>query len=316
MSRFQATKAVRSAIPLFIGICGASGSGKTYSALRLASGIRRVAGGKIVVVDTENGRALHYAESFEFEHLPFSPPFNPSSYVDAIEAAIEAGAKTVIVDSMSHEHTGIGGVLEMHEAEVQRLSSKMSESAASFPAWAVPKAERRQLLNYLSRLDVNLIACFRAKQKVVLEKNDRGRNEPRNIGWMPEAAPEFAFEMSALGVLYPGAKGVPDWHPGDKGTEMVTKRPAQFETVLDGQLSEDMGEKMALWARGNVHPAEPSALLKDALSRFEVARDAGNLSEAADFVADAKARLSTVELAACGRAYKAAKSRIDGAAIT
>jgi energy-coupling factor transporter ATP-binding protein EcfA2 len=330
MTRFTATKAVRGAIPLFIGLCGPSGSGKTYSADRLARGIQRVVGGRITFIDTENGRGLHYADLFDFDHMRFDPPYNPGSYIDAIEAAVEGGAKTIIIDSMTHEHSGIGGVLEMHEEEVQRLAEKMGEQAANFPAWAKPKAERRRLVDYVSRLDVNVIACFRAREKVkMLPKLDRdgqpivGRNgkvlqEPQNVGWMPEAAPELVFEMTAMGVLYPGARGVPDWSPGDSGTSMVTKRPAQFEKILEGQLSEDMGEKMALWARGNAHPAEPSAVFKEALGYFETSQDNAGLAKASEFVNAQKAagRLSTAELASLGKAYKSVLTRLAAAVVT
>src|ERR1043165_8318630 len=93
-------KAVRERTPLLIGLVGPSGSGKTYSALRLATGIRRVVGGKIVGIDTEARRMLHYAGKFDFDHLEFKAPFGSLNYRDAIEAAISHGASTIIIDSM------------------------------------------------------------------------------------------------------------------------------------------------------------------------------------------------------------------------
>lgn len=257
MSRFTISQASRKPVPLLMGVCGPSSSGKTFSMLRLASGIQRVVGGKIGVIDTENGRALHYADRFNFLHLPFSPPFSPDDYWEAIQVASAAGCKTLIIDQLSHEHEGPGGVLEMHEAETHRLMEawKCGQDAAQFPAWAKPKAQRRKLIQNLLQLDINLVCGFRAKRKVKMEKvekNGRTRNEPRDQGWMPIAGDEYAYEMTALAVLPPGSKGVPDWLSQDPGSEMVIKRPAQFESILkpDTQLSEEMGEAMARWARG------------------------------------------------------------------
>lgn len=263
-SRFSLAEAVRSSLPLFVGLCGPSGCGKTFSALRLGIGIQRVAGGTLALIDTEANRALHYADRFKFLHMPFTPPFSPDDYVEALQVAIASGAKTIILDSMSHEHEGPGGVLEWHEAEVERLSEvwKQPAAAVQFPAWAEPKASRRRLLNFILQQRVNLICCFRAKRKVEMPKKGSASRQPLDMGWMPVAGPEYAYEMTALGVLPPGARGVPDWSPLDPGSEMVTKRPAQFERILEQgkELSEDMGEGMARWALGEKAEAKKSKL--------------------------------------------------------
>lgn len=297
MSRFKLTEAKRGALPLFIGLCGPSGGGKTFSALRLATGIQRVAGGKLAVIDTEANRALHYADTFKFEHMPFSPPFSPDDYVEAIKACVDAGARTVVVDSMSHEHEGPGGVLEWHESEMARLAKAwhQPEAAVTFPAWAEPKAARRRLVNAILQLHVNLICCFRAKRKVEMPKKGSGDKQPKDMGWMPIAGPEYAYELTALGVLPPGAKGVPDWTPLDPGSEMVTKRPAQFESILKqgAQLSEDMGEAMARWALGAEGKAAPkqskpqrSDRCREILLDMANAKDIDALTAVADELAE------------------------------
>jgi RecA/RadA recombinase len=121
---FSLRPAVREKIGLLFGIAGASGSGKTYSALTLARGIANGTG-RIAVIDTEAGRALHYApppsakadgvKTFDFLHLDFQPPFTPERYIEAIRACEEAGATVIVIDSMSHEwrrrmqrHSGAG----------------------------------------------------------------------------------------------------------------------------------------------------------------------------------------------------------------
>ena len=56
---FTDAPATREHVPLLIGLMGPSGVGKTYSALRLATGIQTVTGGDIFVIDTETNRAKH-----------------------------------------------------------------------------------------------------------------------------------------------------------------------------------------------------------------------------------------------------------------
>jgi hypothetical protein len=321
MSRFKLSEAKRGALPLFIGLCGPSGGGKTFSALRLATGIQRVAGGKLAVIDTEANRALHYAEDFKFQHMPFEAPFSPDDYAEAIRDCVSAGARTVVIDSMSHEHEGPGGVLEWHESEMQRLAKawNQSEAAVTFPAWAEPKAARRRLVNAILQLHVNLICCFRAKRKVEMPKKGSGDRNPKDMGWMPIAGSEYAYEMTALGVLPPGAKGVPDWSPLDPGSEMVTKRPAQFEHILKPgeQLSEAMGEAMARWALGSdSKPAGKPQRSPAARALLQGMADAANMTALTD-VADKLAEdqsLSAEETQFLTEQLKRRKAQLEGTA--
>jgi hypothetical protein len=241
---FVDSVATRVQVPLLIGLSGPSGGGKTFSALRLASGIQRVCGGDIGVIDTEARRALHYAEKFRFRHVPFGAPFSPLDYLAAIEHCAAKGIKTVVVDSMSHEHEGPGGVLETHDAEVERMAGSDFEKAkrVTMSAWIKPKSERRRLLNCILQMPLNFIFCFRAKEKI---KVVRGR-DPVELGWMPIAGEEFVFEMTAVALLPSGANGKPDWNL-DSG---YSKLPEQFrELFLEPRaLDESHGEGMAKWA--------------------------------------------------------------------
>src|SRR3990167_11064864 len=113
---FSFRPAARENVSLLIGLAGGTGSGKTFSALELATGL---AGSKpFALIDTEAGRAKHYADQFKFDHGDLHPPFRPSNYADAIKAADEAGYPVIIVDSVSHEHAGEGGLMDWHEEEL------------------------------------------------------------------------------------------------------------------------------------------------------------------------------------------------------
>lgn len=243
--------AIRQATPLLFGIVGPSSSGKTYSALRIATGIQRVSGGEIYTLDTESNRALAYAEKFKFRHVPFSAPFSPLDYLAAVEHCVAKGAKVIIVDSMSHEHEGPGGVLEEHDAEMERLSKlwRVPESKTTIAAWSAPKAKRRRLINSLLQINCNFVFCFRAKEKLKIVSG----KDPLHLGFMPIAGEEFIYEMTGNALLLPGAKGVPEWEPMEVGERAMVKMPEQFEEMFKGerrQLDEDVGQKMAQWAAG------------------------------------------------------------------
>lgn len=250
---FEDKPATRDKVPLLIGLMGASGSGKTFSALRLASGIQSTLGGDIYVIDTEANRAKHYADRFTFRHLPFGAPFGSLDYLAAIDHCVKKGAGIIVVDSMSHEHEGPGGVLEQHERELDRMAGQDygKRNSMNLIAWAKPKAARRQLINSLLQMNAHFIFCFRAKEKAKPVKRD-GKTVVENQGWMPIAGEEFVYEQTVNCLLLPGSNGVPVWQSEEPGERAMMKLPEQFRPIFaDRQpLSEDIGRKMAEWAKG------------------------------------------------------------------
>src|SRR6266404_6175938 len=138
-------RAVRSNVNLLIGVAGASGSGKTFSALRMASGICE--GEPFAVIDTERGRSKHYADQFKFDVAELEQPFSPARYLEAIEAADKAGYGCIVVDSMSHSWAGEGGCMDMQEAELDRMAGKDLEKRerVKLLSWAKPKLEHKRM---------------------------------------------------------------------------------------------------------------------------------------------------------------------------
>jgi hypothetical protein len=248
---FEDVPAVRAAVPLLIGLTGPSGSGKTCSALRLATGIQRVVGGDIYGGDSEAGRMLHYADQFKFRHIPFGAPFDPLSYLDLIRHCAKKGAKTVIIDSTSHMHENVGGMLESHEAECERLSAlwKKSRDAVQMAAWAKPKQELRTFLNEMLQLNINIIFCFRAKEKVKIIPGQ----QPKSLGWQPIASDEFVYEMTLNMLLYPNSGGIPTWSPEEMAERATIKLPQQFKAIFkeNKPLDESIGMELAKWSSGS-----------------------------------------------------------------
>jgi hypothetical protein len=275
---FESKPAVREASGLMLSLVGPSGGGKTYSALRLATGIQRVVGGDIELIDTENGRALHYADSFRFSHVRFGAPFSSLDYLEALRFCAKRGAKTIIVDSMSHEHDGPGGLLEWHDREVERLLGLWKNSTVdkvNLPAWNEPKRARKRLINEMLQLNVNIILTFRAKEKLEI----RVGKPPVDLGWMPICGDEFMYEMVLQMLLEPGANGVPNWKPERPGERAMVKLPQQFKEFVGGdpkQIDEDLGEQLAKWAAAG---AKPAPELDKLIADYAKCTDAAGLKE-------------------------------------
>jgi ABC-type oligopeptide transport system ATPase subunit len=257
---FDIEPAVLDKVPLIVGLVGPSGSGKTLSALRIATGIQRVSGGDIHVIDTEGKRATHYApkkgeqpdmkRTFAFKHVPFAAPFSPLDYKDAITQCIKRGAGVIVIDSLSHEHEGPGGVMEWHGQEAERIAAawRVPRDKAEFPAWKEPKQARRALIIEMTQHPCNFVLCYRAKNKT---KPGPDR-KLISLGWMPLAGEEFIYEATVNLLLPPASRGVPELEPVSEAQKEIFKVPAQFETLFheNEQLSERHGETMALWASG------------------------------------------------------------------
>ncbi len=259
MSRqFQIEKAVRSEVPLLVGLMGPSGGGKTFSALRIASGIQKISPGDIVGIDTESNRMKHYADIFDFQHVPFTEPFGSLDYLEVLDFVQSKKPSVIIVDSASHEHEGPGGLLDLHETELDRLAGDdyAKRQRMGMLAWQRPKSDRRKLINGLLQMNSNFIFCFRAKESSRPGKDKNGKSIIENFGFMPIAGSEFVFEMTINMLLLPHANGHPTWKSENRGESMMMKLPEQFRDIFksDVQLNEDIGQQLAQWAKGDNKP--------------------------------------------------------------
>jgi ABC-type dipeptide/oligopeptide/nickel transport system ATPase subunit len=258
---FPVSQAVRERVPLLVGLMGPSGSGKTYSALRLATGIQTVTGGDIFVIDTESRRALHYADNFKFKHLQFDKPFGSMDYLHAITQCVSDGAKVIVIDSMSHEHSGPGGYLLTQDDEVERMAGNdwSKRDRVKFAAWIKPAKLRQAMITGILQLNANFIFCFRAKEKI---KPVPGAN-PVEMGFMPIAGEELLFEQTVNCLLLPKSNGIPVWRSDHVGEKLMMKLPGHFEKIFtpERQLSEDVGKELAAWAQGGADSSSPQAVL-------------------------------------------------------
>jgi predicted ATP-dependent serine protease len=105
----QLQQTQRHNVKLRLGISGASGFGKTYSALQLAYGMTGD-WSKIAVIDTENSSASLYSDLGNFNVLNLFPPYSPERYIEAIGICEKANIEVIIIDSITHEWQGEGVV--------------------------------------------------------------------------------------------------------------------------------------------------------------------------------------------------------------
>lgn len=241
---FTFRPAARENVGLLIGLAGASGSGKTYTAMRLAKGMAGDA--PFAVIDTEAGRSKHYADQFRFDHGDLKPPFSPAAYADAIKAADDAKYPVIVVDSFSHEHAGEGGLLDMQEAEFARMDGREAMKMAS---WIKPKGEHRRMVQRVLQIRAHLILCFRAEEKIEMVRNQDGKMEVRKKqtltgldGWVPICEKTLPYELTVSVLLMPSRPGVP----------IPIKLQEQHRPMfpLEQPISEDAGRRLAEWAQG------------------------------------------------------------------
>lgn len=191
-------RAVREKTFTLTSIAGPSGSGKTYSALLYARGLVGPEG-KIGFIDTENKRSRFYADvAGGFDVIDLDPPFTSARYIEAIKAFEKAGYTAIIIDSISHEWEGTGGVLEQAEAIEQ------SSKRPGLHCWAKPKAGHKKLMNELLQTRAHLIFCCRVKEKVVQAKGANGKNEIVNEGFVVVQEKMFIYEMTVSLMLAEG----------------------------------------------------------------------------------------------------------------
>lgn len=147
---------------------GSSGSGKTYSALRLATGLARKCGSEIAAIDTEAGRIRYYANEFEFSDMQLTEPFTPEKYISAIEDAVNSGFKVLIIDSISHEWNYC---VDIHD--------KMPGN--SWTNWSKVTPRHDAFMEKILQAPIHIIATVRGKDEYVLEEKN-GKQTPKKVG--------------------------------------------------------------------------------------------------------------------------------------
>lgn len=199
---------------------GPSGSGKTKSSLLIAYGLCG-SWEKIGVIDTENRSADLYADLGPYQVLPLTAPFTPERYMEALNICISAGMQVIVVDSVSHEWEGIGGILETHSGMLGN----------SFQNWAKLTPRHNAFVQTLLQCDAHVIGTIRAKQEYVLsEKN--GKQVPEKVGLKGVTRDGMDYEFTVVLDLDSMLKA----RCSKDRTQLFTGKPEFVPSVETGRM--------------------------------------------------------------------------------
>lgn len=178
-----------------LALLGPAGSGKTYSALKIATAMLKDTGKRIFLLDTEHESASKYADLFDFD--TFAPDsFDPQVYIDAIRKT-ESAYGVIILDSLSHAWAGKGGLLEFVDATTLASNSKSSFS----DGWRKATPKHNELVETMLACKCHLIATMRTKTEFVLEENERGKKVPVRVGMEPVQRSGLEYEFDVIADL-------------------------------------------------------------------------------------------------------------------
>jgi hypothetical protein len=253
--------ASRAGTKALIGLYGGSGSGKTYSALLLARGLVGESG-KIMMIDTEHRRGEIYCDQIPggYDTMQLVEPFSSQKYIEAIhEAEIAAGDQNaaLIIDSMSHEWEGIGGVIHAAESIAEARAKKYGQwnGTVAFGDWKGPKTDHKRMVLKILGSNLHIICCLRAQFKShqvdrqdfeqygIDPKSTKGRTAViRDNFQTPIQDSNFIYEMMVHAELTSAAPGLP----------RLTKCPEMLRSAFPTgkKISIETGKATASWLSG------------------------------------------------------------------
>ena len=196
----QIQVAQKKKVKLKIGMSGASGFGKTYSALLMAFGVVKElypdlpdedCWRKIIVIDTENESASLYADLGPYNVINLTAPFEPERYIEAVDACVKAGMEVAVIDSITHEWDGQGGCLESADKVTQASPSKNS-----YTAWAKVTPRHQAFVQKILQSPLHVITTVRRKQDYEMVNDSMGKLKVQKVGTKEITRDGFEYELT------------------------------------------------------------------------------------------------------------------------
>lgn len=226
-------KAKREQVWLKVLLSGASGCGKSYSALRLAKGIADKCDSAIAYIGTEGSRNKYYADEFDYDLLELEEPFECEKYMDAIDEAVNAGYKVLVIDSMTHEWKWLNDV---HD--------KMPGN--SFTNWGKLKPRHHKFMDKVLNSPIHVIATARGKDDWVLEDKN-GKQVPKKVGMGQQQDKDISYEYTVSLMI------AQDTHIASSDKDNTHLFDGRYEV-----LTEKDGERLYEWAnKGDAPTPKP-----------------------------------------------------------
>jgi hypothetical protein len=232
-------KSQRSKAKLRLAIAGVSGSGKTYSALLIASGITD----KIVMIDTERGSGDLYDGLVPYDIFSFDPPFDPNKLMEIISAAEKEGYDLLIIDSLSHFWSDVGGVLDVVDK-----TSATSKGGNKYTAWSKGTEVQNKMVNAILGCKMHVIVTMRSKSAYELV-DKAGKKVPQKLGLAPIQRDGLDYEFTSLLEI-------------DKDTHLATSAGGGKDrtNIFDSQPpfipAKETGELLVEWLKRGVEPED------------------------------------------------------------
>lgn len=217
------TKAVKSRAKLRAALFGPSGAGKTFTALRMATGM----GGPIAFIDTERGSASKYSDRFGFDVLEL-PSKDIDTYCEAISAAAKAGYAVLVIDSLSHAWQ------ELLE-EVDR-TAKAKYKGNTWSAWSDGTPKQRQLVDAILDYPGHVIATMRSKTEWTTEQTSNGKSAPKRVGLAPEQGKGIEYEFDLLIEI-----------STEHIANVIKDRTGKYQDKTINKPGESFGQELAAW---------------------------------------------------------------------
>lgn len=247
-------KATRKKAKIRLGLSAVSGGGKTMSAILIAKGLAKGDLSKVVLIDTENGSGDLYAHLGDYNVLPIEAPYTPEKYISAIKECENAGMEVIIVDSITHEWNGKGGILEEH--------SKMTGN--SFTNWAKLTPRHQAFIDAILQSKSHVITTVRRKQDYEMMQ-EGGRTKVEKAGLKEETREGFEYELTANLEL------------DVKHNATASKdRTGLFMDKPQFTPSEETGKLLLEWCELGIEPPAPKTA-KEKLNEAESMEDLGNV---------------------------------------
>ena len=235
-------KATRKKVKLRLGLSAVSGGGKTYSALLLAKGLTEE-WSKIAVIDTENNSASLYSHLGEFNTIELTSPYTPERYIEAIKVCEDAGMEVIIIDSITHEWDGKGGILEIH--------SQMTGN--SFTNWSSLTQRHQKFIDIILQSKCHVITTVRRKTEYDMQKDGNGKTKVEKVGLKEVTREGFEYELTV------------NFNLDEKHNCTTSKdRTGLFMDKPFFTITEQTGKLIKEWCESGIEAPKPKQVLNDA----------------------------------------------------
>lgn len=169
---------------LKMAIAGPSGSGKSYTSLKIAR--EMFPDGKVAFLCTEHKAARRYAKFFKFDLMELTE-YHPEKFIRAIKDAERYGYDILIIDSLSHEWSGAGGILSLADGK--------------FGGWKEATPMHQKVIETIQDANIHIIATMRSKMDYVQEQNANGKTTVKRLGMAPVQRDQTEYEFDIFAEI-------------------------------------------------------------------------------------------------------------------